>query len=160
MRPTGTEHPLSLFPNINYTEAEFMNVQFCWGSGHNLESSPTWGFRRQCLHYKLVSNQFCSKEGGGGVKSVGRGDCEEQWGKLLRLLSRLRPRIRPQDEVDGGGRGAFGGFIEISTETLCVWIQVCRLRYGTCTSAVCPPKEKHRGRKGPPTVTPQCRKLL
>jgi hypothetical protein len=30
---------------------------------------------------------------GGGVKSVSRGDCEG--GKLLRLLSQLRPKIRP-----------------------------------------------------------------
>jgi hypothetical protein len=27
------------------------------------------------------------------VKSVSKGDCEEQGGKLLRLLSQLRPRI-------------------------------------------------------------------
>jgi len=31
------------------------------------------------------------------VKSVSRGDCEWQGGKLLRLLSQLRPRIRPQE---------------------------------------------------------------
>jgi hypothetical protein len=37
-------------------------------SGHNLESPQTWGFRIQCLHYKPVSNDFCSQ---------------------------LRPRIRP-----------------------------------------------------------------
>jgi hypothetical protein len=30
-----------------------------------------------------------------GVKSVRRRDCELQGGKLLRLLSQLRPRIRP-----------------------------------------------------------------
>jgi hypothetical protein len=35
---------------------------------------------------------------GVGVKSVSRGDCEQQGGKLLRLLSQLRPRIRPLDE--------------------------------------------------------------
>ncbi len=29
--------------------------------------------------------------GGGGVKSVSRDDCEEQEGKLLRLLPELRP---------------------------------------------------------------------
>ncbi len=47
------------------SEAEFMNVlvQFCWGFGHNLESSQTRGFRIQCLHYKLISNHFCSKGG-------------------------------------------------------------------------------------------------
>jgi hypothetical protein len=33
---------------------------------------------------------------GGGVKSVSRCDCEYQVGKLLRVVSQLRPRIRPQ----------------------------------------------------------------
>ncbi len=33
-------------------------------SGHNLESSQTWGFHIQCLHYKLVSHHFCSRGGG------------------------------------------------------------------------------------------------
>ncbi len=47
-------------------------------SGHILESSQTWGFRIQYLHYKpLLLN------GVWGVKSVSRGDCEEQGGKLL-----------------------------------------------------------------------------
>ncbi len=32
---------------------------------------------------------------GGGLKSVSRGDCEQQGGKLLRLMSQLRPRIWP-----------------------------------------------------------------
>ncbi len=31
------------------------------------------------FHYKPVSNHFCSGGGGGGVKSVSRGDCESQW---------------------------------------------------------------------------------
>ncbi len=44
-------------------EAELMSVQFRWGFGHNLESSQIWGFRVQCLHYKPVSNQCCSREG-------------------------------------------------------------------------------------------------
>ncbi len=48
---------------------------FVEDSGQNLESSQTWGFCIQCLHYKPVSNHCCSK-GGGGVKSVSRGDCE------------------------------------------------------------------------------------
>ncbi len=35
-------------------------------SGHNLlESSQTWGFRIQCLHYKPVANNFCLSGGGG-----------------------------------------------------------------------------------------------
>ncbi len=39
-------------------------------SGHNLEISETWGFRKHCLHYKPVSNHFCWGGGGGVVKSV------------------------------------------------------------------------------------------
>ncbi len=58
-------------------------------SGHNLESLRTWGFRIQCFHDKPVSTHFSSK--GGGVKSISRGDR----GKLKRLLSQLRSRIRP-----------------------------------------------------------------
>ncbi len=42
-------------------------------SRHNLDSYQTWGFRFQCLHYKPVSNHFCSR---GGVISVSRGGCE------------------------------------------------------------------------------------
>ncbi len=38
--------------------------------------------------------------GGGGVKSVCRGDFELQGGKLFRLLSQLRPRIRPRQIGD------------------------------------------------------------
>ncbi len=37
-------------------------------SGHNLESSQTLGFRIQCLHYKPVSNHFCSKGGWGIIR--------------------------------------------------------------------------------------------
>ncbi len=40
-------------------EAEFMSV-----SGHNLEGSQSWDFRKQCQHYKPVSNHFGSKGGG------------------------------------------------------------------------------------------------
>ncbi len=54
---------------IFWQEAEFMNVQFREVSGHNLESSQTWGFRIQSLHYKTVSNHFFGLGGGGG-KSV------------------------------------------------------------------------------------------
>jgi hypothetical protein len=74
-------------------------------SGHSLESSQTWGIRIQCLHYKPVSRHFCSA--GRGVKSVNRGDCEKQGGKLLRLLSQLRPRIRPQAFVCVSARGVY-----------------------------------------------------
>ncbi len=42
-------------------------VEVSW---HNLQSSKTWGFRVQCLHYKPVSNHFFSGGGGGGVVTV------------------------------------------------------------------------------------------
>ncbi len=57
-------------------------------SEHNLESSQTWGFHIQCLHYKPVSNHFFSRE------REGRGDCEKQGGKLLRLLSKNSASIK------------------------------------------------------------------
>jgi hypothetical protein len=46
--------------------------------------------------YNVNSTNQLGGGGVGGVKSVSRGDCEYQGGKLLRLLSLLRPRIRPQ----------------------------------------------------------------
>ncbi len=80
-------------------------------SGHNLESSQTWGFcidflnqreggvwfsirifsfliYRNCKRFRefeeiAISRQSC------------RGECEYQGGKLLRLLSGFRQRIRP-----------------------------------------------------------------
>jgi hypothetical protein len=64
-------------------------------SGHNLESFQTCGFRTQCLHYKPVSNHALLLKGGDGVKSVSRGGHEYQGRKFERLLSQLRPRIRP-----------------------------------------------------------------
>ncbi len=65
-------------------------------SGHNLESSETWSFPLQWM-FKLQnsSKPLSLKGGGGGVKSVGSGDSEQQGGKLFRLLSQWRPRIRP-----------------------------------------------------------------
>ncbi len=38
------------------------NTIFVVVSGHNLESSQTWGFRIQCLHYNPVANHFWSGE--------------------------------------------------------------------------------------------------
>ncbi len=64
-------------------------------SGHNFERSQTWCFRSQCLHYNQFQATFFLG-GGGVVKSVCRSDCEWKGGKLWRLLSQLRPRIRPQ----------------------------------------------------------------
>ncbi len=50
-----------------------------------------------------VYNDYITKQfkptfaggGGGGLKSISIGDLERQGGKLLRLLSQSRPRIRP-----------------------------------------------------------------
>ncbi len=50
-------------------------------------------FTLQTSFKKLLFN------GGEDVKSVRRGDCEQQGGKLLRLLSQLHPRIWPLDRV-------------------------------------------------------------
>jgi hypothetical protein len=61
-------------------------------SGHKLESSQTQSLRIQLLYYKPVSNQFWSR--GGGVKTISRGGCGQQGGKISRLLSQWRPRIR------------------------------------------------------------------
>ncbi len=68
-------------------------------SGHNPVSSQTWGFHIKCLHNKPVFQTTFTLWGGGGVKSVILGDCEWQGGKLLGLLSQLRPRIRPQIQL-------------------------------------------------------------
>jgi hypothetical protein len=58
---------------------------FVEASGHNLGVS---------LHDVYITNQFqitFLHKWRGGVKSVCRGDCEKQGGKLLRLLYQLRP---------------------------------------------------------------------
>jgi hypothetical protein len=51
-----------------------------------------------------ITNQFqpAFTQGGRGVKSVSRGDSEYQGGKLLRVLSQLRLRIRPQFNLRKG----------------------------------------------------------
>jgi hypothetical protein len=56
------------------------------------ESSHTLGFSLKCLHYKPGFKPLLLKERGGGRS---RSDCEWQGGKLLRLLSHLRPRNWP-----------------------------------------------------------------
>ncbi len=59
-------------------------------SGNNLESSQTWGFCIQCLHYKPVSNHFA--QAGAGSKSVSRGDCEQQGEKLFETFVPITPK--------------------------------------------------------------------
>ncbi len=69
----------SLIPTTNsFPEAEFKNVEISLRFlGLILKSSQTLGFRIICLHYKPVSNHFCSGgKGGGEVKSSSRRDCE------------------------------------------------------------------------------------
>ncbi len=71
------------------TEAEFMNVQFRWGSGYNLEISdlrfPYSGYNLETSDLSFpytvfyITNQYQTPfaQGGGEiVKSVSRGDCE------------------------------------------------------------------------------------
>ncbi len=58
----------------------------------SLDLIPT---RLDLIRNKPVSSHFCF--------FFGRGDCERQVGKLLRLLSQLRPRIRPQDSANEWG---------------------------------------------------------
>ncbi len=77
-------------------------------SGHNLESSQTLGFLRQCLHYKPVSNHFCSKGAGGGgvVKSVEEvtvNSREENsyWDKSLRKTLKAFVPITPKNSASG-----------------------------------------------------------
>ncbi len=73
------QHELLLKPNswtYNFVEV----------SGHNLESSQTWGFRIQMFTFQ-PSFKPLLLGGGGGVKSVSTGE-----GKLL---SQVPPRIRP-----------------------------------------------------------------
>ncbi len=55
-------------------------------SGHGLESSQTWGFRIQCLHYILVWNNFCSGGGGGEYEKLNQ-----------TLCSHTRPKLGPLD---------------------------------------------------------------
>jgi hypothetical protein len=74
---------------LEHPETEFMNVQLRWGFWAQSWEFQTWGFRIQCLHYKLVSNHFCSR---GGSKIRCRGDCDSK----EETLSQLCPRIRPQ----------------------------------------------------------------
>ncbi len=50
---------------MGFLELNSWTYNFVEVSGHNLKSSQTWGFRIQCLHYKPVSNHFCSRGKGG-----------------------------------------------------------------------------------------------
>jgi hypothetical protein len=65
-------------------------------SGHNLESSQTWGFRIQWLHDKPASNHFV--QGGGGLNPLAEVTMNSKGGNSFVLLYQLRPRIRPLDK--------------------------------------------------------------
>jgi hypothetical protein len=61
---------------IFYPETEFMNVHFRWDFWE-----LSWEYSDLMFSYKMFTIQtsfkpFCSRGGGGGVKSVRRGDCE------------------------------------------------------------------------------------
>ncbi len=73
--------------HLNPLKPNSWTYNFVEASGHNLERTQTWGFRIQCFQKKPFLLQ------GGG--SFSTGDCEYQRGKLFRILSKLRPRIRP-----------------------------------------------------------------
>ncbi len=54
-------------------KANSLTYNFDEVSKRNPESSQTWGFRIQILHYKSVSTTAQEE---GGLKSITRGDCE------------------------------------------------------------------------------------
>jgi len=54
----------------SYRKTNSWTHSFVQVSGQNLESSQTWGFQVQCLHYKPVSNHFAPGGGGGGGEIV------------------------------------------------------------------------------------------
>ena len=62
------------------------------------------GLRLEVSEYNVyITYQFQTSfvQGVGRVKSGSRGGSENQGGKLLRLLSQLRPRIRPLEKSSG-----------------------------------------------------------
>ncbi len=78
-------------------EADSWTYNFVEVSGHNPESSQTW-----CYTMFTFTKQFqiTSAQGDwGGNKIRSRGDCEQQRGILIRLLSQLRPRNLPPDTL-------------------------------------------------------------
>ncbi len=95
-------------------------------SGHNLESSQTWGFYVQCLHYKLVSNHFCSREE--GVKSISRGDCEKQREKLKTFvpITSMNSASGPSWNISVGGRHV----ISVSMQRTHIYRDIVRIWCG------------------------------
>ncbi len=98
---------------------------------HNLESSHTWGFPVQCLHYKPVSNHFFSGGGGDGVESISRGDCEISRRKTLQTFAPITSRnsaagvwrisIRPIGATFGSRRARVNGRFSLLVILLPVW---------------------------------------
>ncbi len=83
-----------LIPRIRHLKPHSWMYNFVEVSGH--EFSDLW-FPYAMFKLQNSFKQFLLGWGGGGVyvKSISRGDCEKQGGKFVRLLSQLRPRIRP-----------------------------------------------------------------
>ncbi len=92
-------------------------------SGHNLESSQTWVFQIQCLHYKPVSNHFCSREE--GVKSISRGDCEKQREKLKTFvpITSMNSASGPSWNISVGG----GHVISVSMQRTHIYRDIVRI---------------------------------
>jgi hypothetical protein len=73
-------------------------------SGHNLESSQTWGFRIESLQNQPVSNHFCS--GGGGDKNL---LVEVMWiARNYVQESGLRGKHRGEKRMDKCAKGGGG----------------------------------------------------
>ncbi len=96
--------------NMRNQKPNSWTYNFIEVSGHNLESSQTLGFCMDFLNCReggMVFDQFsffllyrnCKRlrefKEIEISRQICRGDCESQGGKLLRVLSAFRPRIRP-----------------------------------------------------------------
>ncbi len=107
--PLSLKHwsPL-LYSTVPVQKPNSWTNHFVEVSGHNLESSQTCGFCIDVLNHRFSSftvyinwtfknckrlREFEEKE---ISKQSCRGNCELQGGKLSRLRSKFRPRIRPQ----------------------------------------------------------------
>ncbi len=92
----------SVIPVINYCKQMGLEKIF-WSRIHERTISLRYLGRilrvltEVSLYNVYITNHVFPKGGGGGVKSVSRGDCEYQGGKLFRLLSQWCPWIRPLD---------------------------------------------------------------
>ena len=61
-------------------------------------SNLTVEMRKRLPAFEEICKRMCELEAIEISRQSCRGDCESQGGKLLRLLSGFRPKIRPQAE--------------------------------------------------------------